>query len=106
MNYRPFESMEDLLQVAQLMVAGLRSWQGYLQLSHEQKPLLLSRKPWLFDRDPYNGLLYSLDNRVGFHPLKIPYRTMGPFFIAQFAKKFPDLPVIDWQIACFSPKKN
>ncbi len=35
----------------------------------KKKPALLSRKYWLVNRDPYNGLLQSLYNWVVFHPL-------------------------------------
>ena len=39
-------------------------------LSHGPKnPPILSMKYWLVNRDPYNGLLYSLYNWVVFHPL-------------------------------------
>ena len=33
--------------------------------SHEKNPALLSIESWLFDRDPYNGLLQSPHNWLG-----------------------------------------
>ena len=45
-----------------------------------KKKLLLSMKSWLVNRDPYSGLLESLYNWVGFHPL---YQiTNQVFFLA------------------------
>ena len=44
-----------------------------------KKTLLLSIESWLVNRDPYNGLLKSLYNWVGFHPIYNP-TNQGPFF--------------------------
>ena len=45
-------------------------WLAYhmFQMSHEKKPSYFPLY-WLVTRDPYSGFLYSLYNRVGFHPL-------------------------------------
>ena len=52
------------------------------ELSYEKNLALLSIESWLVNRDPYNGLLYSLYNWVGFHPL-----NNQVFFMAQFVSK-------------------
>ena len=45
-------------------------------MSHEKNPALLSIESWLVNRDPYNGLLQSLYNWVGFHSLYNPTNQM------------------------------
>ena len=44
-------------------------------LSNEKNPRIPSVKSWFIDRDPYNGLLKSPYNWVGFHPLYIQQIT-------------------------------
>ncbi len=50
-------------------------------LSHEKNPLTFHYTGclWLFNRDPYNGLLKSPYNRIVFHPL-YTLNNQGPFF--------------------------
>ena len=59
------------------------SWFSSLfHVSHEKKSLLLFMKYWLvnrFNRDPYNGSLYSPYTWVVCHPLYNPTKQ-GPFF--------------------------
>ena len=45
------------------------SWHAEAPNSHDQKTLLLSIESWLVNRYPHNGLLWSPQNWVGFHPL-------------------------------------
>ena len=62
-------------------------------LSHEKKnyfPLY-----WLFNRDPYDGLLHSPHNCVVCHPL-YTLRNQGPFFIAHFTPKTSKWSQISW----------